>query len=229
MKNNEELKIRYASLDDVVELLEHPGEYEFSTKYLHEAILSSNQGVILLEKGDEIRGYIHIRRGANGIKIDSYGFKNKEEALKLFTETESLASDLSIYIYIDENNEDIHLFEEAGYMEELRTDDGKIKMVKPWSKISDDRRKELEYYLKADRAEKKHKKIASRPITDVSLLESNLIELETIIEEMRKESTDEEDLKEFEGSEKKNICPVCDKELASERGMKIHKTKVHDS
>ncbi|MFW5895466.1 MAG: hypothetical protein ACOCT9_01850, partial [archaeon] len=88
MKKNKDLKIRYASLDDVAKLLDRPGEFEFSTKYLHESILSSKQGVILLEKGEDIRGYVHIRRGAEGIKIDSYRFKNKEEAIKLLTETE---------------------------------------------------------------------------------------------------------------------------------------------
>ncbi len=233
MKNNENLKTRYATLDDVPKLLDHPGEFEFSTKYLHEAIRSSRQGIIILEENEEIKAFVHVRRGAEGIKIDSYGFRNKEEIIKLLSEVESLTIDLPIYIYVDKKDKDISLFKKAGYKEELETEDGQVKLVKPWLKIHEDRKKELIFKEKAEEARKQHEKIYPISKGRISNLESNLIILEKIIEEMREEEKEEssDTSKESKMEKKEDLvsCPICGDEFETERGMKIHKTKMHGS
>jgi|GEM_PF-2524326 len=229
-KSEKDFKIRYATLDDVPDLLDYSGEFEVPIRYLHKVVQSSRQGVILLEQGGEIKGYVHIRKSANGLKIDSYAFPDDEKALELLSEVESLTKDLSIYVYVDKNSEDVSIFQNAGYRPDLETDDGKIKLVKPWAKICEDREKELEYHRKALEAKEKHEEIHPRAKKPIGELQANLIRLEKIIEEMEEEELAEE-TEEGEKTIENGLvaCTVCGKEFDSEKGMKIHRTKMHGS
>jgi len=227
-KSEKDFKIRYATLDDVPDLLDYSGEFEVPIRYLHKVVESSRQGVIILEQEEEIKGYVHVRRGAEGIKIDSFAFPDREKAVTLLSEVESLTKDLSIYVYVDKDSGDVSIFQDAGYKPDLETDDGKIKMIKPWSKVYEDREKELEYYRKALEAKEKHEEIHPRARKLIGELQANLIQLEKVKEEMEGEELEKEPEKD-ESEEKSDLvaCTVCGKEFDTEKGMKIHRTKVH--
>lgn len=217
MNPEKEFKVRFATLDDVPELRKFAGENEIPVKYLHESIVSERQKVILLEKGEELRGFIKARMNGEGVKIDLLNLpEDEEESLELLGSIEAFSVDEKIYTYVDKGAKELSALQEAGYEKDLETDANKLKMVKPGYKVFEDIEKEKEYYKKLKKVAKRFKVLQPRTVYKGSILGRNIEKLENKIEEMKGEK------------EKEQVeCPECGDEFDSEKGMKIHKTKIH--
>lgn len=226
MTQNKPFIVRFATLDDVVQLREMPGENEVRTKFMHEAVLSPRQGIIVLEGSKGIEAYMKLRLTNYGVKIDDFRLsEDPEKDTQLIGTVESIPKEESVYLYIDPKNEHKTFFENLGYSEDLRTDRGMVKMIKRWSKITEDNEVEQEYQRKVKKVEQRYEVLKPRSVYGGEMLDKNLGELEKRIKEMR--SVGKKSLKVSEEEEETFKCTVCEKEFSSERGMKIHRTKVH--
>lgn len=226
MSQNKPFLVRFATLDDVVKLKKMPGENEVRTKFMHEAVLSPRQGIIVLESSKEIEAYMKLRLTNYGVKIDDFKLSEDLEKDNLLISTvESIPKKEAVYLYIDPKNEHKEFFENKGYSEDLKTDKGMVKMIKTWSKIEEDRQVEQKYQRKVKKAEKRYEILKPRSVYGGEMLNKNLEELEERIKEMRSSRK-----KDSETSKRGKVnvkCTVCGKEFSSEKGMKIHRTKVH--
>lgn len=221
MSLNESFRIRFATLDDVPELLEMPGENEVHTKYLHEVIVSGRQGIIVLEYSDNIEGYLQIRLTNYGIKIDDFNLPEDKYAVKLLSTIESINEGNPIYGYFSKDSNVIDLLGKAGYKKDLETDKGRLKMIKPWKEVSKDKEKEIKYQKKAEKIRKRYEVLQPRTIYREKMLEKNIEKLDEMISGLGEVSEDSRI------DEDSFMCPECGKLFDSEKGMKIHKTKVH--
>ncbi len=216
MDPEEDVKIRFADLDDVPRLKEVAGEKEIRTKYLHESVRARRQKVILLEKSEDIKGFLKIRIVDEGIKIDFFKLPEDQEQINdLLSTVEALAFQGKVYTYIPKEDEALEIFKDAGYEGGIETDDNKVKVSKEWSKIHEDREKEKQFYDKVKEVSERYKVLQPASVYKGTRLERNLKKLENKMEEIEKEEED------------KVKCTECDRVFDSEKGMKIHKTKVH--
>lgn len=226
MKKNKEKKgpflVRFATLDDVPELKEMPGENEVRTNFLHEAVMSPRQGIIILEGPQKTEAYIKIRLTDIGVKIDDFKFsEDKEKNNLLISTVESIPKKEPIYLYIDPKSKHRAFLEDLGYEKYLETDEGKIKMIKKWGKIEEDNEIENEYHRRVQETEERYEVLQPRSVYGGEMLDRNISLLEKKIKEMRR-------ARKKKGAEKEETeCDVCGRKFGSERGMKIHRTKKH--
>lgn len=220
MNPKEGFKIRFATLDDVPKLREIPGEIKKRTRFLHTAVLSERQAIILLEQDGKIEGYINVRSTGLGIKIDDFKFTgNKNQDNMLLSTVETIADEQPIYLYLGKDSDTLKFFKNSQYAEDIVTED-EIKLVKTWDKILKDRLKEEDYYKRIKEARKRYEILQPRTVFNEKMLEENLSELESKIEELKEAKPKKKQVERV-------MCTECDRSFETERGMKIHRTKVH--